>query len=222
MDATFTPSENYPHSSIPSGSALATAILAAAWLILVLLLGSARAFVTPPGEPPLGIAVAFAAPLLIFFVALAWRPVRELMSSLDLRVISAIQGWRFAGLAFIALYAHSVLPGSFAWPAGLGDIAIGVTAPWIVSALLRRPNFAASSTFVWWNVLGMLDLITAVSTGAANSVFASGIAGEISTRPMATLPLVLIPVYFVPILFMLHVAALLQARKLRQEAPRRA
>src|SRR5262249_11237234 len=47
-----------------------------------------------------------------------------------------------------ALYVHGVLPGAFAWPAGLGDIAIGVTAPWVALALVRRPGFATSRVFV--------------------------------------------------------------------------
>ena len=63
-----------------------------------------------------------------------------------------------------------------------------------------------------WNLLGILDLIAAVSIGALNSALASGIAGEVTTGPMAQLPLVLIPVYFVPLFFMLHVTALCQAR----------
>jgi hypothetical protein len=31
------------------------------------------------------------------------------------------------------------------------------------------PGFASSGTFVLWNVLGVLDLIVAVGTGAASS-----------------------------------------------------
>ncbi len=52
---------------------------------------------------------------------------------------------------FLTLYSYGVLPGIFAWPAGLGDMAIGVTAPLVLSALLRRPGFAAGKSFVAWN-----------------------------------------------------------------------
>ena len=41
------------------------------------------------------------------------------------------------------MYTYGVLPGIFAWPAGLGDMAIGATAPLVLSGLLRRPDFAA-------------------------------------------------------------------------------
>jgi hypothetical protein len=65
-----------------------------------------------------------------------------------------------------------------------------------------------------WNVLGMLDLVVAVGTGALGSALAAGVAGEVTTRPMAELPLILIPAFLVPIFAMLHVAAVFQARHL--------
>ena len=46
---------------------------------------------------------------------------RAFVLGLDLRLATAIQAWRFAGLGFIALYTYGVLPGMSAWPAGLGD-----------------------------------------------------------------------------------------------------
>jgi hypothetical protein len=49
--------------------------------------------------------------------------------SLDIRLIVGMQAWRWAGLDFLSLYVHKVLPAVFALPAGLGDMAIGVTAP---------------------------------------------------------------------------------------------
>jgi len=164
---------------------------------------------------PLPIAIGVTAPVLVFLSAY-WmsRQFREFVLTADLRLVAGIQAWRAAGFGFLALYAHGVLPALFALPAGLGDIAIGVTAPWIMVALIRRPSFAGSKTFVAWNLLGVLDLVVAVSTGALGSGLATGIAGEITTAPMALLPLVLIPAYLVPIFFMLHLAALFQARRI--------
>jgi hypothetical protein len=69
---------------------------------------------------------------------------------------------RWAGLGFLSLYAHNVLPAVFALPAGLGDMAIGFTAPWMILALVRPPDFAASATFFRWNVLGIVDLVVAL------------------------------------------------------------
>jgi hypothetical protein len=93
-------------------------------------------------------------------------------------------------------------------------MAIGVTAPWIILALVRQPGFAARRKFILWNVLGILDLLIAVSIGTVSALFATGVPGEISTAPMATLPLLLIPAFLVPFFLMLHTAALMQSRQL--------
>jgi hypothetical protein len=187
----------------------------AVWLLLVLSFGAAGAFVGPPGTPPLAIAMGVAAPLVLFFAALRLsRSFREFVLSLDLRLLAGMQAWRWAGLGFLSLYAHKVLPAVFALPAGLGDMAIGVTAPWMILALIRQPGFAASGTFIRWNILGILDLVIAISIGTASTFFATGAPGEISTAPMAALPLLLIPAFLVPIFLMLHTAALMQSRQL--------
>jgi hypothetical protein len=209
-----------PHSaeSEPSGRGgirLAVAIVLSVWFLLVLSLGLAGSFVAPPGTPPLPIAIGVAAPLILFFASLRLsKSFREFVLSLDLRLIAGIQAWRWAGLGFLDLYAYKVLPAVFALPAGLGDMAIGFTAPWIMLALVRQPGFAASGTFIRWNILGILDLIVAISIGTVSSVLATGAPGEISTAPMATLPLLLIPAFLVPLFLMLHTTALMQSRQL--------
>jgi hypothetical protein len=203
-----------PGLSVAPGATWAVAIVLAVWFVLVILLGARGAFVTPPGAPPLPILFAVMTPIIVSFAAFRTsRSFRDCVLAVDLRLMTAIQAWRFAGLGFLALYTHGVLPGIFAWPAGLGDIAIGVTAPWIIIALTRQPSFVVSKTFVTWNVLGMLDLVVAVSLGALFSALADGVPGEITTGPMAQLPLLLVPAYLVPIFIMLHAAALFQARR---------
>ena len=191
------------------------AVVLTVWLLLVLSLGAAGAFVGPPGAPPLAIAIGVAAPLALFFAWLRLSPAfRAFVLSLDLRFIAGMQAWRWAGVGFLDLYAYKVLPGMFALTAGLGDMAIGVTAPWIILSLLRQPGFAARGAFIRWNVLGILDLLIAVSIGTVMAFKATGAPGEISTAPMATLPLLLIPAFLVPLFLMLHATALMQSRQL--------
>ncbi|MGH8171395.1 MAG: hypothetical protein ACRETJ_12755 [Steroidobacteraceae bacterium] len=189
-------------------------VLLAAWLVLVLSLGAFGAFVGPPGKPPIAIALAVGAPLLLFF---AWlrlsHSFRRFVLSLDLRVIAGMQAWRWAGLGFLSLYAHNVLPALFAFPAGLGDMAVGFAAPWMILGLVRRPGFAASRAFIRWNVLGIIDLVVAIGLGTLSATLSRGIPGEITTAPMTTLPLVLIPAFLVPLFLMLHTVALLQSRQ---------
>jgi hypothetical protein len=204
-------------SEVPAVSGIGTFVGVSflAWFVLIFILGAQGAFVAQQGAPPLALLIGLSAPLILFLLGY-WtiRPLREFVLSADLRLIVGIQAWRWAGFGFLALYAHGVLPGIFAWPAGLGDMAVGVTAPLVLSGLLRRPGFAAGKRFVVWNLLGILDLAVAVSIGALVPLLAPNFYGAVSTSPMAQLPLVLIPAYLVPTFLILHLTALFQARRL--------
>lgn len=209
MSTTVLPS---PASSRPHGIRLGIALILAIWFALVVSLGAAGAFLGRPGAPPIGLAIGVTAPLLLFFAWLRLSPAfRDFILTLDLRLIAGMQAWRWAGLGVLFLYAYKVLPGLFALPVGLGDMAVGFAAPWMILGLARQPDFAASAAFVRWNWLGILDLVVALSLGASLAVLATG---PISTAPMATLPLLIVPVFLVPFFLMLHATALMQSRRI--------
>jgi len=190
------------------------AIVLAVWVSFAWVLAQNGALLRSPGTPPITLLLAVLLPIVLFLGAYRFSTAfREFVLSFDPRIGVAIQAWRFAGMGFIALYAYRVLPGAFAIPAGVGDMAIGVTAPWALLKLIQDPRFATSRAFMIWNFLGILDLVVAVSTGGLNSMLAHGTPGEITTIPMAQLPLALIPTYFVPIFVMLHLSALFQTHQ---------
>jgi len=204
-----------PNVPAAAGMGAFVAAFFIAWLALILFLGARGAFLTTPGAPPLALLIGLVVPLGLFVLGYSIsRPLREFVLSADLRLIVGIQGWRWAGFGFLALYTYRVLPGIFAWPAGLGDMAIGATAPLVLRSLLRSPNFAAGTRFVVWNLSGTLDLAVAVSIGALVPLVAPNFYGAVSAAPMTRLPLVLIPMYLVPSFLILHLTALLQARRL--------
>jgi hypothetical protein len=206
---------DHPDIASFSGIGSFVAVFFLLWLALVLVLGARGVFVAPRGAPPLALLIGLLAPLGLFLIGYRTIPsLREFVLSADLRLIVGIQAWRWAGFGFLTLYTYGVLPGIFAWPAGLGDMAIGVTAPLVLARLLRRPGFAASKSFVTWNLLGILDLTVAVSIGALVALLAPNFYGVVSTAPMSQLPLILIPVYLVPTFLMLHLTALFQSRRL--------
>jgi len=212
-------------TEIHSRAKLLVAVAMALWFAVVFLLGAQGAFVRGTDSPPFPILLGVTVPLAVFFAAyFGSSGFRAFVLAADLRLAASIQAWRVGGLGFLSLYAHGILPGLFALPAGLGDMAIGVTAPWIVLALIRRSAFATSRRHVIWNIMGIIDLIVAVSMGALSAGFLHGLVGNVTTKPMSQLPLVLIPAYFVPMFIMLHFTALAQARKLirsGQSAPAR-
>lgn len=205
-------SDHIHHRSQITASVVAILTL---WLAAVMLLGARGAYSRDPGSLPLPILLGVAVPIMVFLTLYSvWPTFRWFILSLDLVPVTAIQAWRFGGLGFLALYAYGILPGHFAWPAGLGDMAIGASAVWVAWALSRRPQFASSRSFAIWNLLGVFDLVVAVGMGAAASGLVSGMAGEITTGPMAQLPLLVVPGFLVPCFIMLHLTALFQARRL--------
>ena len=91
------------------------------------------------GSPPINMGLSASIPVLVFLAAFRlFKSFRDFVLNFDLRLAAGLQAWRFAGLTFIAFYVNGVLPGAFAWPAGIGDMLVGMTAPWIMLALIRR------------------------------------------------------------------------------------
>lgn len=111
---------------------------------------------------------------------------------------------RIVGVVFVIAMAPGLgqLPAVFALPAGLGDIAIGVSAMLLVRSW--RPGRA-----VWFNVLGILDLVVVLIIGL--------LAGQ-STQAAALLPLALIPTSTVPLDLTLHLVSLARLRTATRSA----
>src|SRR5262249_44043147 len=162
-------------------------------------------------RPPIPLGLAAGVPVIVFALSyLASAGFRQFVSSLDLRLLTVAQTWRVFGIVFVVLYYLGELPGVFALPAGWGDFAIGITAP-LVAWYWRRPF--PQRTFIAWNVLGIVDLVLAVSLGVLSSATPVGILAEdVSTGLMSRFPLSLIPTFFVPLFLILHLIALIRVR----------
>jgi hypothetical protein len=71
-------------------------------------------------------------------------------------------------------------------------------------------------SFIVWQLLGVTDLVTAITLGAAaRFIEPQELAGPhaITTSPMTVLPLSLIPTFAVPFLLILHIICIAQARR---------
>ena len=188
-----------------------TVAVLVAWFFLALGGSLLGVFDSEP-RPPIPLGLAAVVPVAVFvFCYLTSTRFRQFVSSLDLRVLTLAQTWRVAGIVFVILYLQGALPGVFALSAGLGDMAIGITAP--VVAWYWKPPFPHKA-FAVWNVLGSLDLVMAVSLGVLASATPVGVlAGDVTTRLMGQFPLSLIPTFFVPLLLIFHLIALIRVRK---------
>jgi len=182
--------------------------LIAAWFIFALSASALHLFKTDPDVPPLALGLAVLIPLVVFLLWFATSVgFRQFALSLNPRTLTFVHSWRIAGFTFLALYAAGLLPGAFALPAGWGDIAIGATAP---LAALKLANFSRRRGFIFWQTLGIVDLVTAVVLGTTARWISPS---EPSTAIMSALPMSLIPTFAMPLLIMLHIICIAQARQ---------
>ncbi len=184
-----------------------TAGLLVVWFVAVFWASAAHLFLNPLAQFGVGVAVAATVPLIVFSLWFAASEgFRNFALSLNPKILTSVQVWRIAGFTFLLLQARNVLPAIFAWPAGYGDMFIGVTAGF---AAWKLAEPAHRGTFIFWQVLGILDLVTAVSLGTTARLLDPQGASMVV---MTVLPLSLIPTFFVPLFMMLHVICIAQAR----------
>jgi len=188
-----------PRASSPNRSLVVGAVLAL-WFVAALWGGATGAFQSAPSQPPLALLIAVAGPPLVVAVVYRLsRGFREFVLGIDLRLLTAIQSWRVIGILFLALYAFGLVPGLFAWPAGLGDAAVGVAAPFVLLAMVRgAPTWRRQ--VIWLNIAGLVDFVGAVGTGVLSSDPSFGFVAASATRAsLGALPLSLIPTFAVPL-----------------------
>jgi hypothetical protein len=119
-------------------------------------------------------------------------------------ILVAVHTWRIVGIAFLWGVSQGILPPAFGISAGVGDILIGVTA--IPFAYILRKGFSWSKyALVVWSVLGIADLVNAISLGLIT-------ASELPGSTMTTFPWILIPIMGVPLALILHGITLYRLR----------
>jgi hypothetical protein len=167
--------------------------------------------------PPLPIGLAVVTPIVLFGLWFAVSPgFRDFALALDPRILTLLQTWRIGGFTFVVLYFYGILPGVFALPAGLGDMAIGATAP---LAAIYIADFAHRRRFIVWQILGVFDLLLAVTLGVLASASPIGVlASGLTTDAMSVLPLSMIPTFAVPLLLILHFICIAQAMQWRHRS----
>jgi hypothetical protein len=119
-------------------------------------------------------------------------------------LLIAAQTWRVVGIAFLWGMTQGLLDPAFAIPAGVGDILIGVTAIPFAIFLWRGYSWSKYAVVVW-SVLGIADLVNAITLGRITNP-------DFSTSTMATFPWILVPTVGVPLGLALHVLTLYRLR----------
>ena len=201
--------------ALPGGRArqsrwiIGSAVVAAAWLVGVFLLGAAGAFrndALPPRIP-----LALAATLLPGYLMLLSPTFRRIVAAVPQHWLIGIQTFRIMGGTWLVRYFAGQLPGRFALPAGIGDVATGLLALFVAYAWYSGKPYARGAAIAW-NLFGMADLVNAVALGAITGGGAGGIV----------FPIVLIPAYGVPRAFLIHSYSLIGLLRKTSQQPRRA
>ncbi len=186
-----------------------------AWQSLVWWLAATGAFEARVILLPLAILI----PLLIGLpLLLRSATIGQLLDATPPAWLVGLQVYRVFGIAFVVAWLAGGVPGMFALPAGLGDTLVGLLAlP--VALLLHSGAHGARGLAVGWNVLGILDLLDAITLNVLTTAgplqsIASG------TDLVSAYPLVLIPAFGVPLSLLLHALSLRQLRRAARQADR--
>jgi hypothetical protein len=186
------------------------------WFILVLSASALHLFKNASNRVGVAVAIAAVTPIVIFSLWFAAsEKFRHFTLSLAPVILTSAQSWRVIGFTFVLLEARGVLPAIFALPAGYGDMVIGVTAAFVAWKFVTP---ARRNAFVLWQVLGITDLVMAVTLGTTAPLLAPH---EASMAAMTVLPLSLVPTFLVPLFLIFHTICIAQA-KAWKIAPERA
>jgi hypothetical protein len=187
--------------------AAVSGIVLAAWAIVTTMLARRGVYQPhdPDSPPPVGITL-----LLVLLVLAACligsRSLRRLLT--NQRNLVLLNLWRLVGAVFLVLMTTRQMPALWALPAGIGDVIVGMAAPWIARHVGTPRGRRRAIIF---NLLGMADLVVAVGLGIMTSpgpaqVFHTTPTSELATR----FPLALVPTSLVPLAFALHIVSLWQ------------
>src|SRR5215467_1522211 len=154
--------------------------------------------------------MALIATLLLGYLLLVSPTFRRLVAAVPQHWLIGIQAFRILGSMWLVRYFAGQLPGLFALPAGIGDVATGLLAPFVAYAWYSGKPYAHGLAIAW-TLFGMADFVTAVVLSRLTNGGAGGIV----------FPLVLIPAYGVPRGFLIHSYSLIGLLRKTSLEPRR-
>jgi len=165
------------------------------WFCLALIVGISGRFRVV--SAPVVAATVWTSTAVALFACWKLPAIKSWVAIVDLRLLIALHLTRFVGFYFLFLYGRGQLPGGFAVPGGIGDIAVAFSAGIIlVLSSLRRSR----TILLLWNAFGLIDIVFVVL-----SALRFGLRDWQSMAPLRELPLSLLPTFLVPLIIVSHV-----------------
>ncbi len=197
---------------------LAMAAPFTAWLAIVWWLAVDGAFRPRPGVPALPAAI-FLPVLIALPLLLRSKRIGGLLDATPASWLVGLQVYRVFGGIFLVAWSRGGMSGTFAIPAGTGDVLVGLLAlP--VAYLLYAGAPAGRRVAIAWNILGLVDFAIAIGIGILSAP--GPLQMIVPDRPNAqlgTFPTVMIPAFAVPSSILLHALSLRQLRRLLRRGP---
>src|SRR5215471_10278000 len=139
------------------------------WLFVVLGLAQGGTFLPgATGRVP-ALPIAALLPVLVALpLLLRSRNVAAALDAVPASWLIGLQVYRVLGGTFLLRWAAGQLPGEFALPAGTGDFLVGLLALPVAFYIHSRARGSLIAGYAW-NVLGVLDLVLALTMGALTS-----------------------------------------------------
>jgi hypothetical protein len=189
------------------GVGATTGAVLGGWLVISGLLAGTGVYQQDPGDAIPWLPIAAAGFLIALLLATRLPLVSRILGDVGTAArLTLPHTLRIAGVVFLIVMALGHLPAAFALPAGLGDMAIGVAAPFVVR---RMADGMGRHEAVRFHLLGIVDLIVAGSIGF---LLLEVVEVTPSTAPLLLLPLALILTVAVPLAVALHIVSLQQLR----------
>ena len=192
---------------------LAVAVPLGVWLAVIWILAVGGAFQPGPGGvSPLPIAVVI--PLVVgLFALMRSQTIAAAIDTVSPSWLIGLQFYRIIGGNFVVLWSFGAIPGAFALPAGIGDMIVGFLAlP--VAFYLASGAPGGRSAAIAWNLLGIADLINALTLGILSSPGPQQLLALDQPNILtASYPTVMTPTFAVPLSLILHGLSLWQLRR---------
>jgi hypothetical protein len=190
-----------------------------AWLAVVWWLAVDGAFRPRSRGAIPALPIAIFLPLLVGLpLLLRSKRVGAVLDAMPASWLVGLQAYRVFGGIFLVAWSRGDLSGTFALPAGSGDVLVGLLAlP--VAYLLHAGAAGGRAAAIAWNVLGLVDFAIAIGIGILS---APGplqlIVPDRSNVQLGSFPTVMIPAFAVPSSILLHALSLRQLRRLAHGA----
>jgi multidrug transporter EmrE-like cation transporter len=193
-------------ASLKTGTSIGCAFLVWGGFMAWVCLAGIPASLGPAGA--LIVPVCWMTPTIILFCFHSWF----LEKPLSQHLLISLQLWRVIGAVFLLEMTQGNIPGIFAYPAGIGDIAVAAIAA-LVLLKFRKSKTIPRRAVMLVLVCGVADFMSAFFFGFTSSVGPQQIFFPEIVNDSMQFPTGMIPLFLVPYAIFFHALSWLNLRR---------